>query len=147
MFQRIHVAGAAALLLGTALSGIAAAGDGGGIDAIRLSSGGLAEISRKAVPMADGTIQIEVPFDQIDDILKSLVLNGNAGTIDRVSLAGPRPLEETFKGLPFTPETLASAPALLASMQGTVVSVTSGGKTVTGKVLGVETRDSEKTHY
>lgn len=145
MFQRIHVAGAAALLLSTALSGIAVAGDGGGIDAIRLSSGGLAEISRKAVPTADGTIQIEVPFDQVDDILKSLVLNGNAGTIDRVSLAGPRPLEETFKGLPFTPETLASAPALLASMQGTVVSVTSGGKTVTGKVLGVETRDSEKT--
>ncbi len=132
----------AILLLSTSFPAIALAADNGAIRSITLSSGGLAQVSRSADINSDGMIRIEVPLDQVDDILKSLVVNGSAGSVAGMSLAGPQPLQETFKGLPFTPEALSSVPSLLTSMQGARVSVTSGGKTVEGNILGIETRKS-----
>ncbi|MDR6899669.1 DUF4139 domain-containing protein [Rhizobium miluonense] len=132
----------AILLLSASFPAIALAADNGAIRSITLSSGGLAQVSRSADINSDGMIRIEVPLDQVDDILKSLVVNGSAGSVAGMSLAGPQPLQETFKGLPFTPEALSSVPSLLTSMQGARVSVTSGGKTVEGNILGIETRKS-----
>ncbi|WP_112607102.1 DUF4139 domain-containing protein [Rhizobium sp. WW22] len=132
----------AILLLSASFPAIALAADNWAIRSITLSSGGLAQVSRSANINGDGMIRIEVPLDQVDDILKSLVVNGSAGSVAGMSLAGPQPLQETFKGLPFTPEALSSVPSLLTSMQGARVSVTSGGKTVEGNILGIETRKS-----
>ena len=130
----------AILLLSVAFPAISLAADNGAIRAITLSSGGLAEVSRSAVVDGDGVVRIEVPLDQVDDMLKSLVVNETEGSVAGFSLAGPQPLQETFKGLPFTPEALSSVPLLLTSIQGAHVSVTSGGKTVEGSILGIETR-------
>jgi len=132
----------AILLLSASFPAIALAADNGAIRSITLSSGGLAQVSRSADINSDGMIRIEVPLDQVDDILKSLVVNGSAASVAGMSLAGPQPLQETFKGLPFTPEAISSVPSLLTSMQGARVSVTSGGKTVEGNILGIETRKS-----
>ena len=134
----------AILLLSVAFPAMSLAADNGVIRAITLSSGGLAEVSRSAEVDGDGVVRIEVPLDQVDDILKSLVVNGSAGSVASLSLAGPQPLQETFKGLPFTPEALSSAPSLLTSMQGAKVSVSSGGKTVEGSILGIETRKADE---
>ena len=109
------------------------------IDAVTLSSGGVAEISRKPVVSSDGKVEIEVPLAQVDDVLKSLVLKGGKGKIKNISLAGPSPIDETFKHLPFKQSDLSSVSSLLTSISGTSVSVSSNGKTVRGKVLGVET--------
>ncbi|MGY5803343.1 DUF4139 domain-containing protein [Rhizobium sp. LEGMi12c] len=134
------------LLLSVSCPAISLAADNGAIRSIILSSGGLAQVSRSADINTDGVIRIEVPLDQVDDILKSLVVNGSAGSVAGMSLAGPRPLQETFKGLPFSLEALSSVPSLLTSLQGGKVSVTSGGKTVEGNILGIETRKvDEKT--
>ena len=130
----------AILLLSVAFPAISLAADNGAIRAITLSSGGLAEVSRSAAVDSDGVVRIEVPLDQVDDMLKSLVVNETEGSVAGFSLAGPQPLEETFKGLPFTPEALSSVPSLLTSIQGARVSVTSGGKTVEGNILGIEIR-------
>ncbi|QND46837.1 DUF4139 domain-containing protein [Rhizobium lusitanum] len=130
----------AILLLSVAFPAISLAADNGAIRAITLSSGGLAEVSRSAAVDSDGVARLEVPLDQVDDMLKSLVVNGTEGSVAGFSLAGPQPLQETFKGLPFTPEALSSVPSLLISIQGARVSVTSGGKTVEGNILGIETR-------
>lgn len=130
----------AILLLSAAFPAISLAADNGAIRAITLSSGGLAEVSRSAAVDSDGVARIEVPLDQVDDMLKSLVVNETGGSVAGMSLAGPQPLQETFKGLPFTPETLSSVPSLLTSIQGARVSVTSGGKTVEGSILGIEIR-------
>ncbi|MFK0163992.1 DUF4139 domain-containing protein [Rhizobium sp. NPDC090279] len=136
----------AILLLSVSCPAISLAADNGAIRSITLSSGGLAEVSRSADVNSDGVIRIEVPLDQVNDILKSLVVNGSAGSVAGMSLAGPKPLQETFKGLPFTREAFSSVPSLLTSMQGGKVSVTSGGKTVEGSILGIETRKiDEKT--
>ncbi|MBN8953858.1 MULTISPECIES: DUF4139 domain-containing protein [unclassified Rhizobium] len=130
----------AILLLSVSCPAISLAADNGAIRSITLSSGGLAEVSRSADVNSDGVIRIEVPLDQVNDILKSLVVNGSAGSVAGMSLAGPKPLQETFKGLPFTREALSSVPSLLTSMQGAMVSASSGGKTVEGSILGIEVR-------
>ncbi|RAX39108.1 DUF4139 domain-containing protein [Rhizobium tropici] len=134
----------AILLLGASCPAISLAADNGAIRSITLSSGGLAQVSRSADVNSDGVIRIEVPLDQVDDILKSLVVNGFAGSVAGISLAGPQPLQETFKGLPFSLEALSSVPSLLTSLQGAKVSVTSGGKTVEGNILGIETRKADE---
>ncbi|OCJ12072.1 hypothetical protein A6U86_03200 [Rhizobium sp. AC27/96] len=134
----------AILLLSVSSPAIVLAADNGAIRSITLSSGGLAQVSRAADINSDGMIRIEVPLDQVDDILKSLVVNGAAGSVAGMSLAGPQPLQETFKGLPFSLEALSSVPSLLTSMQGAKVAVTSGGKTVEGSILGIEARKADE---
>ncbi|NLS00077.1 DUF4139 domain-containing protein [Rhizobium sp. P38BS-XIX] len=108
------------------------------VKSITLSSGGLAEIRRTASLDGNGEIRIEVPLDQVNDILKSLVVFDPKGTVKDLSLAGPNPLEETFKSLPFKPDDLASLPKLLTTLKGSKVTI--GGKnTGAGTILGVET--------
>ena len=123
----------------TLLSSTVLASGSGSIDAITLSSGGVSEISRKPAISDDGIVEIEVPLNQVDDVLKSIVLKGGKGAIKSISLAGPNPLEETFRQLPFSPSDLSSMSAFLSSIPGTPVTVSSAGKTVKGKILGVET--------
>lgn len=125
-------------LVAAMLSSTALASGAGSIDEITLSSGGVAEISRKPLVSSDGLVEIEVPLGQVDDVLKSLVLKGGRGVINNISLAGPSPLDEVFRQLPFTPSDLSSISSLLSSILGTSVTVSSGGKTVKGKILGVE---------
>lgn len=134
----------AILLLSVSSPAIVLAADNGAIRSITLSSGGLAQVSRAADINSDGVIRIEVPLDQVDDILKSLVVNGSGGSVAGMSLAGPQPLQETFKGLPFSLEALSSVPSLLTSMQGAKVAVTSSGKTVEGSILGIEARRADE---
>ncbi|QWK79188.1 DUF4139 domain-containing protein [Ochrobactrum sp. BTU1] len=125
-------------LVAAMLSSTALASGAGSIDEITLSSGGVAEISRKPLVSSDGLVEIEVPLGQVDDVLKSLVLKGGRGVINNISLAGPSPLDEVFRQLPFTPSDLSSISSLLSSIPGTSVTVSSGGKTVKGKILGIE---------
>lgn len=105
---------AAALMAGTAAAAV-----NGPVKAVTLSSGGLAEVIREADVSADREIAIEVPLDQIDDVLKSLVVRDDKGVVKSLSLAGPNPLEETFRTLPFRPDDLTSMPRLLSSIKGT----------------------------
>jgi len=134
---------AAAALLGTSLSWPALAAGEGPISEVTLSSGGLAEIVRHGT-VAGGEIDVEIPLAQVDDILKSLVVHGPSASVRSIRLAGPQAADEAFRDAPFSASDLQSVPALLSSLQGTAVSVTSGGKTVAGKVLGVEIREGEK---
>lgn len=136
----MHKIIAATALIAMTSTAHASASANGPIQQIRLSSGGLAEITRSAAIGKDGQLQLDVPIDQVDDILKSLVLDGKSVSVGGLSLTGPQPMEDSFRGLPFGAGALSSVPALLGAIQGTAVSVTSNGKTVQGKVLGVEER-------
>lgn len=134
----------AAALISTSLSSVAYADTKGPIRSVILSSGGLAEIHRTASIKGDGKILIEVPLDQVDDILKSLIVKDKEGTVKGISLAGQQPVEETFQTLPFSAGDLQSLPQLLSNLQGAKVSVTSFGQALQGKVLGVTSTQSEK---
>ncbi|KAA0892999.1 DUF4139 domain-containing protein [Pusillimonas sp. ANT_WB101] len=108
------------------------------IQAITLSSGGLAEITRSAQVDKGQSLVLDVPLDQVNDILKSLVVSDPSGGVGAISLDGLSPVHETFSRLPFTPEQLRSMPQLLQTLQGVHVRVSSGGRSVEGAVLGVD---------
>jgi hypothetical protein len=112
------------------------------VKSVTLSSGGMAEIKREAVVSGDGEIRIEVPLDQVDDVLKSLVVYDTNGAVKDISLAGRNPLEDTFKGMPFGPDDLGSLPRLLTALKGSEVTV-KGSNEGTGVILGVETAQSK----
>lgn len=132
----IPAALAAALMAGTATAAV-----NGPVKSVTLSSGGLAEVIREADVSADREIAIDVPLDQIDDVLKSLVVRDDKGEVKSLSLAGPNPLEETFRTLPFKPEDLTSMPNLLSAIKGT--RIRAGERE--GVILGVaETGSDDK---
>lgn len=111
------------------------------IDAVTLSSGGLAEIHRSAAIDGPSSLSIDIPLGHVDDFLKTLVIHDPSGRVGAVTLDGLSPVEETFRRLPFNPEQMGSLPSLAASLQGIRVRASSGGRTIEGAVLGVGSHD------
>src|ERR1700737_5107842 len=103
---------------------------------IMLSSGGVGYFEYEAVVDGNATLSLDVPLDQVDDILKSLVVYDDGGTAGEVTLPGREPLTQTFVDLPFDRAALDSAPALLNALQGAEVRVT-GAKPMSGRLLRV----------
>lgn len=117
------------------------------VESVTLSSGGLAEVQRSARLDGDGTLYLEVPLEQVNDVLKSLVVRDPGGRIRGLSLDGLATLEETFRRLPFAPDDLGSVARLAATLQGVEVRVSSGGQRLEGLVLGVaESEPDEEGH-
>ena len=103
---------------------------------VMLSSGGVGYFEYQATVDGDATLSLDVPLDQVDDILKSLVVYDDGGTAGEVTLPGREPLRQIFVDLPFDRTALDSAPALLNALQGAEVRVT-GAKPMNGRLLRV----------
>ena len=116
------------------------------IEAITLSSGGLAEIRRSIQVDGATELDFDVPLDQVNDILKSLLIRDPSGGVAAMTLDGLSPVEETFRRLPFTADDLNSLPDLLRTLQGVAVRASSGGRTIEGKLLGVEAPQPTQLH-
>ena len=106
------------------------------LERIMLSSGGVGYFEYEAVVDGNATLSLDVPLDQVDDILKSLVVYDDGGTAGEVTLPGREPLTQSFVDLPFDRAALESAPALLNALQGAEVRVT-GAKPMSGRLLRV----------
>jgi hypothetical protein len=101
-----------------------------------LSSGGVGYFEYEATVDGKAALSLDVPLDQVDDILKSLVVYDDGGTAGEVTLPGREPLTQAFVDLPFDRAALDSAPALLNALQGSEVRVT-GAKPMSGRLLRV----------
>lgn len=130
-----------ATLVSLLLASAAYAGSGP-ITSIKISSGGVAEIVRTAAVDESGTVEIDVPIDQVDDLLKSLAVFSSKAAVQDLSLAGPQPIEETFARLPFTPEDLNSFSRIIGAMKGSKVTL-DGQNDIVFTVVGVEERPKE----
>src|SRR5712671_3871294 len=106
------------------------------LERIMLSSGGVGYFEYEAVVDGNATLSLDVPLDQVDDILKSLVVYDDGGTAGEITLPGREPLTQSFVDLPFDRAALDSAPALLNALQGAEVRVT-GAKPMSGRLLRV----------
>ncbi len=104
---------------------------------VMLSSGGLGYFEYEATVDGDATLKLTVSLDQVDDVLKSLVVYDDKGAVGGLSLPGREPLKQTFKDLPFDQATLESPAALLAALKGAQVTV-GGSRAVTGRIVAVE---------
>ncbi len=104
---------------------------------VMLSSGGLGYFEYEAAVDGDATLKLTVSLDQVDDVLKSLVVYDDKGGVGGLSLPGREPLTQAFKDLPFDQHSLGSPAELLATLKGAEITV-GGGRALAGRVVSVE---------
>ena len=101
---------------------------------VMLSSGGVGYFEYEATVDGDTTLALDVPLDQVDDVLKSLVVYDSDGRAGEITLPGREPLAQGFTDMPFDPSALASVADLLNALQGADIRV-GGDKPVTGRLI------------
>lgn len=129
----------AALLASTALllaAGPALADSPLALKRVLLSTGGVGYFEYEARVTGDAALVLEVRRDQVDDVLKSVVVYDDRGGVGTIGLAGAEPLDTAFRELPFGPGDLASPAALLNALKGAEVR-TGGARELTGRLLSV----------
>lgn len=104
---------------------------------VMLSSGGLGYFEYEASVDGESRLKLTVPLDQVDDVLKSLVVYDDKGNVGGLSLPGREPLQQLFKDLPFDQAALETPAMLLNALKGAEISV-GGSKAMTGRIVSVE---------
>ena len=90
---------------------------------VLLGTGGVGYFEYAAdVDASDASLQLRARLDQVDDILKSLIVIDPAGTAT-ATLPGKAGASEAFASLPFAEADLISLPALMGALKGASVSV------------------------
>ena len=103
---------------------------------VMLSTAGLAYLEFEAQVTDDATLGLDVPLDQVDDVLKSLVVYAGDGGVSEASLPGREPLKQLFGDLPFDEAALNSPAALLNALRGAEIRIGTSHP-ITGKLLAV----------
>jgi hypothetical protein len=125
------------LLCGVAM-GAAATAQSLDLKRVTLSSSGVGYFEYEAVVDRDATLRLPVKLDQVDDVLKSLVVYDSKGGIGGVSLPGREPLAELLRQLPFDAAALNSMPELLQALRGAQLLVRTATGELRGRIVSVE---------
>ena len=102
-----------------------------------LSTGGVGYFEYEASVEGDATLALDVPLDQVDDVLKSLAVYDAAGSAGEITLPGREPLTQSFADLPFDRAALQSEVALLNALQGAEIRV-EAPKAISGRLVHVD---------
>ncbi|HLY88900.1 MAG TPA: hypothetical protein VKQ27_07945, partial [Acetobacteraceae bacterium] len=101
---------------------------------VMLSSAGVGYFEYEADVDGAATLGLDVPLDQVDDVLTSLVVFDSAGGVGTVELPGRDNTRAEFGNLPFGPNALNSPVDYLNSLQGVEISV-DGPRPMTGRIM------------
>ncbi len=101
-----------------------------------LSTGGVGYFEYEANVIGTQELQLPVRMDQVDDVLKSIVVFDDKGNTGFVQLPSRAPLSDIFRGLPFGPSALDSNAALLEALKGAEVSVRAESS-MSGRIVSV----------
>jgi hypothetical protein len=101
---------------------------------VMLSSAGVGYFEYEADVDGAATLGLDVPLDQVDDVLTSLVVFDSAGGVGTVELPGRDNTRAEFGNLPFGPTALNSPVDYLNSLQGVEISV-QGPRPMTGRIM------------
>ena len=101
---------------------------------VMLSSAGVGYFEYEADVDGPATLSLDVPLDQVDDVLTSLVVFDSAGGVGTVELPGRDNTRAEFGNLPFGPTALNSPVDYLNSLQGVEISV-QGPRPMTGRIM------------
>src|SRR5690349_11498970 len=82
-----------------------------------LSTGGVGYFVYEAQVDGDATLGVDVPLDQVDDVLKSLVVYDSGGSAGAITLPGRDALAQSLADLPFDRAALNSEIDLLNALQ------------------------------
>jgi Domain of unknown function (DUF4139) len=105
---------------------------------VTLSSSGVGYFEYEAQVERDGVLRLPVKLDQVNDVLKSLVVYDASGQIAGVSLPGREPLAEMLRQLPFDAAALSSMPDLLRALSGAELRVNVDAGVLEGRIMAVE---------
>lgn len=129
--------GATILLLAGGHAGAQAPGDDAfELRRVMLSTGGVGYFEYETRVAGETELSFRVRRDQVDDVLKSVVVYDDEGRVGTISLPGKEPLREAFRGLPFEPDDLSSPVTLFNALRGAEVRI-SGTRETTGRLLSV----------
>jgi hypothetical protein len=103
---------------------------------VMLSAGGVGYLEHEAEVTGDAELVLDVPLNQVDDVLKSIVVYDSQGGVGSAELAGRDPLNQMFNDLPFGAEALASPAALLNALQGAEIKF-GASRPIVGRLLQV----------
>ena len=102
-----------------------------------LSTGGVGYFEYAAQVTGDATLSLDVPLDQMDDVLKSLVVYDATGSVGEITLPGRQPLARSFADLPFPRAALNSEVALLNALQGAEIRI-AAPRAISGRLVHVD---------
>ena len=103
---------------------------------VMLSAGGVGYFEYEAKVDGDATLPLSVRLDQVDDVLKSIVVYDDTGAAGAIRLPGREPLSQIFRDLPFGPEALLSPVDLLNALTGAEIRAT-GQRQIEGRLVRV----------
>jgi hypothetical protein len=104
---------------------------------VMLSSGGVGYVEYAATVSGAAALRLPVPLEQVDDVLKSLVVFDSQGGVGAVTLPGRDATRAAFGDVPFGPEALEDPLAFLNSLRGVALEVR-GARPMTGQVVRAE---------
>lgn len=110
------------------------------VTAVLLTQAGVATVEQEAKVSGDETLDVTVPFSQVDDVLKSLIVLDPAGSVQRVTLAGSSD-ETALADLPIPPDALTSTPALLQALVGQSIEIDNTLRSQKGRLMAVVERE------
>lgn len=102
-----------------------------------LSNGGVGYFEYEAAVDGNASLSLSVGLDQVDDVLKSLIVYDGGGSAGEITLPGRQPLAQSFADLPFDRAALDSTASLLNALQGAEIRV-AGPTPLTGRLVHVE---------
>ncbi|WP_437805739.1 DUF4139 domain-containing protein [Sorangium sp. So ce1078] len=102
-----------------------------------LSTGGVGYFEHEARVRGDAELSLEVRLDQVDDVLKSIVVYDERGATGNITLPGREPLRDLFRELPFDEGALESEAALLNALRGAEVRTRGPAGAVDGRIVAV----------
>ncbi|MGJ4859142.1 DUF4139 domain-containing protein [Labrys sp. La1] len=102
-----------------------------------LGTGGVGYFEYAAEVTGKETLTLRARLDQVDDILKSVLILDPAGT-GSATLPGKAGADETFASLPFAKSDLDSMPALIGALKGAEIKL-SGPRKLEGRIASVQT--------
>jgi flagellar biosynthesis chaperone FliJ len=110
---------------------------------IVLYRSGVGFFERRGEVTGDATVSLRFNTEDVNDILKSLLVQDlGGGSIGTVSYTAREPLERRLAGLEIDVLTVTSTSGLLQQLRGAEIEVATMGTTITGKVLVIESRMS-----
>lgn len=128
----------AIILAGLTIPSLAMAAQDIPVKRVVMSTSGLAYFEHSAKVSGNETLSFPVRLDQVNDLLKSLLVFDSKGQLKSVRLPGKQPLEQAFRDLPFTHAQLNNPVALLNAYQGANVQVKDAGQTHQGQLVQVK---------
>jgi hypothetical protein len=120
---------------------LAAEENGLPIQKVEIFSSGVGYFEHFGAVEGDGSLELRFKTNQINDVLKSLVLQDlDGGKISNVVYPSKDPVSKILQSFEVDLSDQPSLPDLLSRLQGEQIKVKSGGAEMEGTILGVERR-------